>query len=317
MDSKQNSHYLMFQSTYGTMNSNSGIWSGNSTISALVATLLANIGTIGTTDAQQTADTTGPTTTKNGVKNLLISTMLANAAAGYGYAASLGNDNLKAICHITLKDLSDMSEGDLVGASINLYNALNPVAASLGTWGASAATLSSQQSTQGSFSGNIGLPATARALTKAASQTLPTLITSTTDLLDEQLDRAMLQYKTTKPIFYKQYKNSRKLPKVGTHTSGFIRCVVTDGTGNPIADTVLEIVGITRAKKKVNAKGKGGYARIKTPVTVTITASAPGHLPQSHTLNLNTNGIFKLNFVLALNTSTGGTPTTGGTTAGS
>ncbi len=76
MNSTQNSHYLMYQSTYGTMNSNSSIWSGNATISGLVAALLANIGTIGTTDAQQTADTTGPTATKNSIKDLLISTML-------------------------------------------------------------------------------------------------------------------------------------------------------------------------------------------------------------------------------------------------
>ncbi len=116
------------------------------------------------------------------------------------------------------------------------------------------------------------MPLTAKALTKAASETLLTLFTNTNTLLDEQLDKVMLQYKTTKPVFYKQYKNSRKLPKVGTHTSGIIHCTVLDSTGNPIADSILEIAGISRPKKKVNAKGKSGYAKIKTPVTVTMTA---------------------------------------------
>ena len=316
MNQDQNNHYVMYKGVSTLFSQNTSIWSGNAVVSSLVGQLNNNILSISNTDTAQLHDTTGTTGDKAAAKTLLIGILVKNAAAGYGYASSIHNNTLKEACHITATGLRTLSAGDLFAASGDLYNTLNPVIASLAGWGITAADLSAQQTTANSYNGTIGPPIAARAATRSATQTLPVLITNTSTLLDDQLDAAMLQYKTTNAVFYQQYKNARKLGATHVHHYGTVRCTALNTAGAVVADTDFIIAGITRKKKKAK-NGKGSYGRINTPVSVTITATAPGMQPASHTLHLNANGVYTLSFVLvAVSTSPGTTPGGGTTTGG-
>ncbi len=320
MNQDQNNHYTMYKGVSTLFSQNTSIWSGNSVVSGLVTKLNNNILSISNMDTTQLHDTTGATTDKAAARTLLITILVKNAAAGYGYAASISNNTLKEACHLTATGLGKLSAADLYSASGDLYNTLNPIIASLVGWGIAAADLTAQQSAANSFNGNIGLPITARAITHAATQSIPSLITTTSALLDDQLDAAMMQYKITSPAFYQQYKIARKLPAAGgAHHYGTIRCTALNAAGAVVAGTDFVIAGITRKKKKAK-NGKGSYVRIHTPISVTVTATAPGMQPVSHTLHLNANGVYTLSFVLVASGAspapgTGGT-TTGGTASG-
>lgn len=313
MNQDQSNHYTMYKGVSVFLTDNASIISGNAVIVGLQTQLNNNITSISDADTGQLHDNTGTTADKSAAKTALIDVLVKNAAAGYGYAASRDNNTLKEACHLTESALGDLSDANLYAAAVDLYNTLNPIIGSLSGWGIVPADLTTQQTAANTFNGHIGVPQAARAISHAATQTLPDLFTNTSKLLDEQMDRAMLQYKTSNPDFYKQYKVVRKLPGTAVHHYGTIHCIALTAAGAVVAGTHFAITGIKRAKKKAK-NGKGNYARIITPVTVTITATAPGIQAVSHTLLLNVNGVYHVSFTLQA-AGSGPSPGTGtGTT---
>ncbi len=309
MNQDQSNHYTMYKGVSVFLGDNAAIISSNAVIVGLQTQLNNNIVSISDADTSQLHPNTGTTADKSAAKTTLITILVKNAAAGYGYAASISNNTLKEACHLTESALAVLSDGNLYSTATDLYDTLNPIISSLAGWGIAPADLTTQLNAANTFNGHIGVPQAARAISRAATQSLPTLFTNTGQLLDAQLDSAMLQYLTSHPDFYTQYKKVRKLPTTVVHHYGSIHCTALTAAGAVVSGTEYTISGIARKKKKAK-NGKGNYAHIHTPVTVTITASAPGMQAVSHTLHLNVNGVYTLSFVLST-AGSGPSPGTG------
>src|ERR1700752_3070479 len=120
---------------------NKAIWIGNPTFSAAVGNVLTNMGVLNSMDSVRMSSSTPFTETKGQAKTALIEATMLHAAAGIGYAASVGNTELKSICSIAERNLINSKDAELRNKCRNIYTAVQPYVGSMGDWNVDATTL--------------------------------------------------------------------------------------------------------------------------------------------------------------------------------
>ena len=316
MNQYQINHKSMFETVYQTMQSNSAIWSSNSTISAAVAALFGRIGNISNSVTGQLANFTVVTQTKAQAKATLVALTMAHAAGGKGFGASSGNTSLKGICSITKSKLEDMAEDQLGNFCQTIYNAVSPVIGSLVSYGVNSASLLQWSNAITTFEGKLGQPQSARQAAASYTAVIEPMIKDTTTFLEEQLDTLMEQYKTTNTTFYKAYQGSRKLPKNGHRTTVTVTGLITLGAAALLKAHVMLVANGQKTRKKITkANGKFKFAKLK-PGTYIITVSANGMVAQSKTITVTHAGNVTENFSMTAGTG-GGVTTSNNSNTGS
>jgi hypothetical protein len=125
------------------------------------------------------------------------------------YAAAENNMNLAGQVELTLSSLDKMPDSALeeTGQRISALTTANMAA--LADYGVTAADVTALNNLVTLFHGVKTAPRTAAAERKSETTTLPDLLTETTSLLRNRLDKLMTKFKKTQPEFYSGYRTAR------------------------------------------------------------------------------------------------------------
>jgi len=315
MDKNQSNAFNMFKAILVVLNSFPTVWNSNATINAVVIAFQNLVNGLVSSEQNQRSGTMGVTLTKLQTKDALISVALAVADAGYAYAVSVSNLTLKQSCTLTRTMLIQAKDVDVIALCQNVHDAVNPVVASLATYGATATTLTSLQNAINAFSGASGQPANARAVVKVATGSIATQVAAGKKMLSEQLDSLMTQFKTSQPVFYEQYFAAREISDIGHRKTVSLKGIIYTVGNVPIMNAEIKLSGVAIRKKVTGADGVYKMARLHVG-TYTLTVSVTGFVTQTKTITVTQNGTVTTNFVMvAVGGTTGGGTTTGGATA--
>ena len=297
MDKTQSNAFNMFESVASTMNSFDTVWAANGVISAIVTNLQSGLSALLGGQQNQTAGSKGVTQTKSQARTILEGTAMAVASAGKAYAVSDNNLVLKETCSLTASGLDKAKDVDLIAICQNLYDAVNPFAASLAPYGATSTSLSALQTAITTFTALTGKPASAIAAVSAATEGIEIEVKAIKTLLNEQLDPLMMQFKTSNPAFYNQYMASRVIHDIGIrHTVTFKGFIYSAGNV-ALPGALVKLAGAALHEKITGTTGAYEFTRLHTG-TYIFQISAAGFVSQTKTIVVTENGTVETNFIL-------------------
>ena len=301
---------------YLNMPVNKAIWIGNATFSAAVTSILTNMGNVNLTDSTRLAGPQPFTETKAQAKEALITATLLHAAAGRGYATSVGNTGMKTTCSITETSLIKAPDADLGNMCRNIYTAVQTNIGSMGDWACNATTLAAFNLDIGTFGSLVGTPMAQMSTQHAAASSLDTQLTTMKGQLTNTIDTLMVQFKTSHAAFYEGYLGTRVIHSTGVHHSTTFKgnAVNATGAGLPHIQIVLTLGGNQLRKHFTDENGHFRFTRLHLG-DFALTASGAGLVTQTKTFNITDLQSVEVTFTMVpTGGTTGGGTTTGGTT---
>ena len=156
-----------------------------------------------------TQQSTGATADKSTRRANLVTAILAVAAPLYAVAASLGDNEIKAVADVTASKLKALRD-DLLGSRANSIHVLASAnAAALVPAGVTAAILLDLLNKKNTWIANTQRPRQLKAVAKGHSATLVAQFKAVDALLKEQIDKLVLPFKATSPSFHAVYTANR------------------------------------------------------------------------------------------------------------
>jgi len=297
MNKNQSNAFNMFKAVLAALNSFSTAWNSNATINAVVSTFQSVTDNLMSNEQNQRIGTTGITQTKAQVLNTLIDTALRVADAGYAYAVSIGDLQLKQSCNLSTSMLSRVRYVDVIAFCQNLHDAVNPLAGSLASYGANATSINSLQTAITAFSNITGAPANARAAVKVATKSIARQVADGKKILKDQLDPLMTQFKVSHALFYNQYFAAREIDDKGHRKTVTLKGGVYNAQHLPIANVALRLNGDAIRKKISGADGLYKIVRLHTG-TYILVVSVSGYVTQTKAITVAQNGTLLIDFVM-------------------
>ena len=275
------------QSIVNLMDDNNSIWNSNGAMSAAVSSLNNNLQLLQDAGTIQIVSTKGITQSKMQTRAVLIQLALQHSAACVGYAANIGDTELKISSRVLYSTLNRAADVVLVDVCQNLYNRVNPYAASLADFGADAGTLNTFQNAITNYI-PIGVqPKVAIAHKRTATTNVKTQLDVLKILVKEQLDNLMQQYKTSETDFYNAYISLHHPAHSSARRKTVdIKVQVEDANNNPLQHaeiTVTSSKGTTRHKLS-KQNGTQHFERLK-PDSFIITVYLPNYTMQTQTIS--------------------------------
>jgi len=311
MNKKQSNAFNMFKALTVVFNSFPTVWSSNATVNTAVTAFQTLIGTLLTQEQSQQIGTKGATQTKQQAFDTLLNSVISVADAGYAYAVSTSNMNLKVTCHVKRTDITRSKDVDVIALSQNVHDAVNPYAGSLTTFGATVATITALQNAINSFSTLTGQPAGAKAIVKVATQTIAQQVAAGKKMLKDTIDPLMTQYKISNAIFYNQYYAAKEIGNNGNRKTVIFKGGSYTGTNTPIKNVTITLSGDAHKLKITGIDGTYKFMRLHAG-TYTLTIVATGFVTQTKSITVTTPQIIYTDFVLVA--TGGGTGTSIGNT---
>jgi len=297
MNKNQSNAFNMFKAVLVVLNSFPTVWNSNATINAVVSAFQSVIGNLIGSEQNQRTGTIGVTQTKAQVLNALINVAIAVADAGYAYAVSVDDLQLKKTCNLNITALGRAKDVDIIALCQNLHDAVNPIVGNLAAYGANAAGISALQTAITAFSNITGAPADARAAVKVATKNIAQEVADGKKTLKDELDPLMTQFKSSNALFYNRYFAARMIDDIGHRKTVILKGGVYTAQHLPIANVTIKVSGSAVRNKISGADGLYKIARLHTG-TFTIVVSASGYVTQTKTLTVAENGTVLADFVM-------------------
>ena len=174
-----------------------------------VADLDADIAAISETARKHQTPTAGATDEKEQVRLEFEERLLEVADQLAALAEKNKDANLAAQVEFTLSSLDKLEDDALeeTGQSVSALAATN--LAALADYGITAADVTALDALRTRFHGVKSVPRTAIAGRAGQTANLPVLISNTTSLLRNRLDKLMTKFKKSSPEFYSGYRTAR------------------------------------------------------------------------------------------------------------
>ena len=295
MTQKQSDDILMFNTVKLVLIDNTPIWTASTPFTNAVGVLQTNLTAINKAIQAQQPNIKGATDTKAQDKDLLINKTVALAMAGKAYAVANTNTTLRQACMLTKTDLMHVNETGLAEICQNLYDQLNPFIVSMNGYGVDTA---SQLTLQGLITGFMALPGTPRSVQSssvAATENIVEEIINTKNLLDDQLDGLMEQYKETEATFYNAYHTARKKVTHGHRTKVVVEGMVTKA-GATVANALVICMENGHEHKKITKENGAFHFLLNPPVSTLVTVSLTGFPDQVKTVDAKVAETLVVNF---------------------
>lgn len=209
---------------------------------------------------------------------------LTIAAALVTYAVSTGDEQLKESMNFTRSELFHVSDQDLAARATNILTTANMLAEPLKEYGVTAEMITKLEQLAAQYLPEANGPRTHTARRKNAAQQISEQIAAAKDLMDNQLDKLMIQFQLSHPEFYNQYTINRTVVSP-SHRKTRLEGMVTG------KDTRTGLAGVQVALKDttlVTTTGAdGSYSLKMRPVTgATVAYYKEGYAPVSLTLEV-------------------------------
>jgi hypothetical protein len=206
----------MFNTVSAVMQSNSTAWSGTPALVTAVNDLNGKISAIAAKAGSQQTPITGAAAQKEQARNNVEAKTLEVADAIGAFAAANNDANLGAQVELTASTLDRMPDDALEETAQRIAGVAATNATALLPYGVTGDDVEELNNLTVEFHDMKTAPRAAVAGRAAQTETLPDLLTETTSLLRNRLDKLMTKYKRTNPVFFAAYRSARVIVDRGS-----------------------------------------------------------------------------------------------------
>lgn len=255
MDSKQESKLNMYRTVENICDTNISLISTIAAFLAAYNNFKDIIATIISTASSESLVLSGITIDKAVLKKNLCQSATDLAALIFAYASSIGNNTLKQQVNFAFTDFNRLKDDELVPAVQNILIAADTNMAALADFGVTAAGITDLQNIMNDYSTAVPKPRSAKALKETYSKNLKLLIKQGDDLLKNQMDKFVANFKNTQPDFVSTYKAARVIIDPSKSTTQIKGNVSSETGEEPVGNATVQIIGLTAASVTTNAEG--------------------------------------------------------------
>ncbi len=163
----------------------------------------------------QEADTKGVTLDKQRAEEILIAKTLMVSAGTYAYAVDNNNDTLREKINYSPSSLRKARDTILRDMCQLIHDEVKKEIGNLEEYGILPADLTDLQNKINLYYNAISEPREAITDRKTATQELVILFGRVDDVLKERMDKLMIMFRDSHPLFYRQYVNARMIVDLG------------------------------------------------------------------------------------------------------
>ncbi len=215
MTDKQDNKRSMYIAVQSVCNSNNSTWSG---LPAFVSTFGDFETTVANIDSQrqvQEGKTTGITENKQKEEDEMIQITLEIASAVHAYASINDDNELRNKVSYSPSYLLNSRDNILKDICQLIHDEANKVIANLADYGKTADDLTQLQKEIDDYAAILAKPRTAIGTRATATTHLVELFKQCDDILKNRLDKLMVSYKNSEPVFYQTYQSARNIVDLG------------------------------------------------------------------------------------------------------
>lgn len=215
MNRAQYNRKEMFNTTLSYMTNHNGVWAEVPAIVQAMNEFSANITLIGDKIMKQEMPIAGEAMQKQNARDALEGEMLNIASQIFALGAATHNMELAMQVDLSLSQLDNMTDDGLEERCVLIEGLMGANLAALADYGLVADDLTALGALRTAFHNFKSAPRTAAAERKSQTTTLPQLLRDTTSLLRLRLDKLVLRYRTSDPVFYAGYLAARVIVDKG------------------------------------------------------------------------------------------------------
>ena len=214
------------------------VWAALAGIASVVTLFFSKITLIQNTENRQQKSSKGATTTKKEKRLALIELLLVVIGGIKSYAKDVNDEELYSNVNFTESDLEHLGDSLLIDRANLILGIANTNAANILSKGITAVMLGDLLTLITQYETAVSGPRNVISDKKSATEQLITQFSDTDELLNDNLDNLILQFKTTNNDFFLNYFNNRIIIDLGTqHTR--LGGTVTDSEGNPLEGVLV------------------------------------------------------------------------------
>jgi hypothetical protein len=216
MDKRFENKMIMLKTVLKLLQQNEKIWNSSPPLVAAIAELKALIEQIEEIQQVTGEDNSGLSTSKNQKKEALIKRAFELASNLFAMATRTKDTVLQAKVNFPISDLENMRDSELASKCKSLAELARSYQPQISEYGSTVEKLTQFELLGEQFKSSLPARRISVSELKAANIKLKELLKQSTDLLNDQIDRMLVQFETTYPEFYASYLNARKVVAYGT-----------------------------------------------------------------------------------------------------
>jgi len=278
MESRDENKYSMYLAVKKLLITNTVLWMAIAGMASVVALFFAKLLLLKATDNKRTKKTKGITEDKKNKKVELIDGIMAVAGAIKSFANDVNDQDLYQSVNFVRSDLETMGDTTLDEKATLVSEIATLHAADIAPKGIGAAELATFNLLISEYADLMQAPRNAISNKKTAGGMLRTLFSEIDNLLHNNLDQLMQQFKLSNPEFYGNYFNNRKILDLGIHHTR-LGGIVTDSEGNPVEGAMV-LVNLVDLEEETDAGGAYLFKPF-TPDDYIVTVEKAGFVTQT------------------------------------
>lgn len=281
MTSRQEAKLNMYHAVITHCDANAGIIAGVTAFTSSLATFKLKVTGIDDTAQLEAEIISGIATDKKVLRTTLSQQAADIAALVFAYAKSTSNNTLAEAVDYSKSELGGLRDDELAPAAQNIHDAANTNLVALAPYGITAPTLTAFQTMITSYTDAVPKPRNAAAQKKTYSATLVTLFEEADAILKDQMDKIVVQFKTSHPDFYSTYKNNRVILDAPVSNSQAAGLIIDASTNDPVFGVTVTVDGQPYSG---NSGPTGEYGvKIPAPGVYTLIFTKTGYQPLQQT----------------------------------
>jgi hypothetical protein len=295
MTNKNESKYVMYLANEVYLDQNAVITNKLPDYLPLYAKYKANILQMQVLRGKKESDTSGIKTSKEQLKTDLIDSTLDISRKAEAYASLNNNAILAKEVHYSATDLIKVGDAKLKDRALLIYEKANANLSVLINYGVTAELLASLKTLIGQFNTSIPTMRLGKSGQKQTSDQLNQLFKENDEIL-AKIDLLIEILHISEPVFYKGYKDIRRVIQTGKSSLAAKGYVTDVNSGEPLKGVSLSFVMEDEAIKSSKSNGslvkktaeKGGfYVKSLAAGIYAVTASKIGYVSQVVKLVVN------------------------------
>ena len=189
-------------------------------LSGAITRFGANIESINATDIALNNSTSGKTGSKEKAENAMLDVLIPLASSLHAYANKANKEELKVKSKVTRSYLKSIRDNELITKTQMIRDLLNENLAALADYSITAVKLTELDEKLSTYQGSIGSKETSFATKGAARISLSQLFDDTDNILKNEIDTLVENFKNGNKTFYDKYWSARTIKDLGLGHDG-------------------------------------------------------------------------------------------------
>lgn len=290
MNAKQEAKFTMYRTSEQILDANNALTAAITALTTAIDAFKAIIVQIGETNELVGANLTGIAADKGNSKQFLAGFASDIAAIIKAFASATKNPTLKAEVDFSVSKLIRLRDESLAPVCRLIHTRAVENAAALKNFGITDVKISQLDTAITEYTAKTQNPRTAVVNRRTQTANLIQLFKQADEILKEQIDGLMKNFRTSNPDFYNNYTNAREIVEAHKTVTQLKGTVMDANDEKPIKGAVVTIVELGKSKT-TNLNGEYSFKPAENG-TFTLKIEKEGYAPyQKEELEIKTGHI--------------------------